>query len=113
MSNEEDTKQIVDLALVPVGTVVEIAQTGDWGGLVRVCLDSEARVVADAEHVVDDFKALVLGGVVDGCDVGDLCVLSRGVVLQEGEGGDDAGGRDVDGQLVFPHGESGLSSDSA
>jgi hypothetical protein len=35
------------------------------------------------------------------------------VVLQEGEGGDDAGGRDVDGQLVFPHGESGLSSDSA
>ena len=42
-----------------------------------------------------------------------MCVLSRGVVLQEGEGGDDAGRRDVDGQLVFPHGEPGLPSDSA
>jgi hypothetical protein len=35
------------------------------------------------------------------------------VVLQEGEGGDNAGGRNVDGQLVFPYGESGIPSDRA
>ena len=69
MSNEEDTKQIVDLTFVPVGTIVEIAQTGYWSGLIRVRLDPQARVVTDAEHVVDDLKALVLGGVVDGGDI--------------------------------------------
>lgn len=102
VSDEEDAEQIVDLALVPVGAVVEIAQTGHGGGLVGICLDPQARVVADAEHVVDDLEALVLGGVVDCGDVGDLGVLGSGVVLEEGEGGDDARGRDVDGQFILP-----------
>ena len=69
VSNEEDTEQIVDLSFVPVGAVVEIAQTGYWGSLIRVRLDPQARVVTDAEHVIDDLKTLVLGGVVDGCDI--------------------------------------------
>ena len=33
------------------------------------------------------------------------------MVLEEGEGGDDAGGRDVDGQLILPDGESWVWSD--
>ena len=65
--------------------------------------------MADAEHVVDDLEALVFGGVVDGGNVRDLCILGRGVVLEKGEDGDDAGGGDADGQFVFPDRESALS----
>lgn len=56
----------------------------------------------DAEHVVDHLEPLVLGRVVDGGDVGYLGVLGGSVVLEEGEDGDNTGGRDVDGQLVLP-----------
>ena len=105
VTDEEDTEEVVDLALVPVGAVVQVADTGHGGGLVGICLDPQTRVVADAQHVVDDLEALVLGGVVDGGDVGHLGVLGGGVVLEEGEDGDDAGGRDADGQLVLPDGE--------
>jgi hypothetical protein len=113
VSDEENTEQVVDLALVPVGTIVEIAQTGHRGRLVRVRLDPQARVVADAEHVVDDLEALVLGGVVDSGDVGNLGVFGRGVVLEEGKGGDNARRRDVDGQLVLPYGEPANPSATA
>jgi hypothetical protein len=111
VSDEEDTKEIVHFALVPVGTIVEIAQTGNRSSLIRVCLDPQARVVTDAKHVVNDLEALVLGGVVDGCDVGDLGVFGRSVVLEEGEGRDDARRRNVDGQFILPYGESGVASD--
>lgn len=105
MSDKEDTKQVVDFSLVPVGSVVQIAQAGNWSCLVCVCLDPQARVVADAEHVVDDLEALVLGGVVDSCDVRDLGVLGGSVVLEEGKGWDDARRWDVNGQLILPDGE--------
>ena len=62
--------------------------------------------MADGEQVVDDFKAGVAGRVVDGGDVADLGELGGGVILEEGEGGENAGGGDVDCELVFPHGES-------
>lgn len=52
--------------------------------------------MADGEQVVDDFEALVAGGVVDGGDVADLGELGGGVVFEEGEDGDDAVGGDVD-----------------
>lgn len=106
VADEENAEEIVDLALVPVSAVVEVADAGHGGGLVGICLDPQTRVVADAQHVVDDLEALVLGGVVDGGDVRHLGVLGGGVVLEEGEDGDDGGRRDVDGQLVLPHGES-------
>ena len=35
------------------------------------------------------------------------------MVLEEGEGGDDAGGRDVDSQLILPDGESWVGSDGS
>lgn len=105
MSNEEDAKKIIDLALVPVGAIVEIAQTGYWGRLIGICLDSDARVVADTEHVVHDLESLVLGGVIDSSNVRDLSVFGCGVVLEEGECGDDTGRRDIDGQFIFPDGE--------
>jgi hypothetical protein len=67
--------------------------------------------VADTEHVVDDLEALVLGRVVDCGDIGDLGVFGRGVVLEEGEGGDDARRGNVDGQLILPYRESAVLSD--
>ena len=63
--------------------------------------------MADGEQVVDDLETLVAGGVVYGGDVGDLGELGGGVVFEEGEGGNDAGGRDVDGELILPDGEPG------
>jgi hypothetical protein len=66
--------------------------------------------VTDGQHVVDDLEALVLGGVVDGGDVGDLGVLGGCVVLEEGEDGEDTGRGDVDGDLILPDGEPWVMS---
>lgn len=56
----------------------------------------------DAEHVVDDLEALVSGRVVYGSNVGYHGKLGGGVVLEELKDGQDARGRDVDRELVFP-----------
>lgn len=100
VTDEEDTEHVVDLTLVPVGTVVEACDGGYGRSLVGVGLDADARVVADGEHVVDDLEALVAGRVVDGGDVADLCEFGGGVVFEEGEDGDDAVGRDVDLEVL-------------
>lgn len=104
--DEEDTKQIIDLALVPVGTIVEGGNRGDRRGLVGVCLDPDAGIVSDGQEIINDFEASIAGWVVDGGDVADLGELGGGVVLEKGEGGDDTGGRDVDDELVLPYRES-------
>jgi hypothetical protein len=96
VADEEDAEHVVNLTLVPVGTVVEACDGGNGRGLVGVGLDADARVVTDGEHVVDDLEALVAGGVVDSGDVADLCEFGGSVVFEEGEDGDDAVGRDVD-----------------
>jgi len=89
VADEEDTEHVVDLTLVPVGTVVETCD--GWYGrcLVGIGLHANARVVADREQVVDDLETLVAGRVVDGGDVADLGVLGGGVVFEEGEDGKD------------------------
>ncbi len=61
--------------------------------------------MSHAEQVVDDFEAGIAGRVVHGGYVRHHGVLGRGVVFQEREDGDDAGGGDVDCELVFPDGE--------
>jgi hypothetical protein len=66
--------------------------------------------VADGEHVVNNLETLVLGGVVDGGDVGNLSVLGGSVVLQEVEDGEDTRRGNVDGELVLPDGEPDSSS---
>lgn len=47
VAGEEDTEQVVDLALVPVGAVKEAGDARHWGRLVGVGLNADARVVAD------------------------------------------------------------------
>ena len=107
MSDEEDAEQVVYFSLVPVGAVVEPADAGDRRGFVCVGFDADASVVPDGEEVVDDFEARVAGWIVHGGDVGYAGEFGGGVVFEEVEGGEDAGGGDVDCELVFPHGESG------
>lgn len=77
---EVDTKQVVNLTLIPVGTVEERSDAGNGGGLVGVGLDTDTGVVADTEEVVDDLESLVSGRVVGSGDVADLGELGRGVV---------------------------------
>lgn len=103
--DEENPKQVVHLPLIPIRPIVEPRDARDWRGFVSVCLDSDSRVVSDAEEVVDDLKALVLGGIVHCCDIRYHCVLGCGVVLEERHDRDDAGGRDIDGEFVLPDGE--------
>lgn len=80
VADEKDTKQIVNLALVPVGAVVEPDEAGYRRCLVGVRLDADPGVVPDAEQVVDDLEALVPRGEVDGRDVAELGELGSGVV---------------------------------
>ncbi len=49
VAEEEDSEQIVGLALVPVCAVVEARDAGYWRRLVGIGLDTNARVVADAK----------------------------------------------------------------
>lgn len=102
VSNEEDTEQVVDLTLVPVGTVVETAKRRDRSSLVGVGLDANTGVVADGKHVVDNLEALVAGRVVDSGNVADLGEFGGGVVLEEVEDGKDGGGGNVDDELILP-----------
>ena len=109
VSDEEDSEQVVDLTLVPVGTIVKTANRRDGGGLVGVGLDTDTGVVTDREHVVNDLEALVAGRIIDSGDVADLGELGGGVVLEEVENGKDGGGGDVDDELILPYREPGCS----
>lgn len=105
MTREEDTKHVVNFTLVPQCAIEKTGHTGDGLCLVTVCLDTDTRVVADTEHVVDNLKSLVAGGIVDRSYIGDLGVLGGGVVLEECHDGDQAGRRNINSELVFPDGK--------
>ena len=62
----------------------------------------------DAEHVVDNFEALVLRRVVNGSDITNLSELCSGVIFEEGEHRDDTRWCDADAQLVLPDGKSAV-----
>lgn len=72
MSGEEDTIKIVDFTLVPVGSIKEGGDAWNRGCLVCIRLDSDARVVAHREQVVDDLEALVASGIIGRSDGADL-----------------------------------------
>lgn len=100
-----NSKQIISLSLIPICSIVQVTDRRNGGGLVGVGLDTDTGVVLNGQQVVDNLETLVAGGVVDSRNVRHLGELRRGVVLQESEDGNDGGGGDVDGELVFPDGE--------
>ena len=105
VSREEDTEHIVHLTLVPQRTLEQTRDTRHGGGLVRVGLHPDPRVVANTKQIVDDLEPLVLGGEVNSGDIGDHGVFGRGVGFQKVHHGEQSGGRGVDDQLILPHGE--------
>lgn len=105
VSREEDTEHVVNLTLVPQGTLKQTSNTGNGSGLVRVGLDTDAGVITDAQQVVNDFETLVTGGEVDTSDIGDLGELGGGVVLEEAYNGDNAGGSSVNSEFILPDSE--------
>lgn len=106
MTDEEHAEKVVDLALVPICAVIETGDRRHGCRLVCIRLHPDPGIVTDREQIVDDLKSLISCRVVDGCDVADLCELGSSMVLEEGEGGNDASGWDVDGELVLPNRES-------
>lgn len=119
MVDEEDAKQVVDLAFVPahqsstraihllvndrapVRCPIDLGRTRDGRDLVGVGLDLDPAGVADAEELVDDLEPLGAGGVVDPADGHHRLVLALRMVPQEREDRDDAGRCRVERQLVL------------
>ena len=105
MAHKENPKQVVHLPLVPVRAVKEASNARHRCGFIRICLYSYSGIVTDAEKVIHDFEALISCGVVHGRYIHHRSIFSRRVVLQEGDYGEDTGGRDVYSELVFPNRE--------
>jgi hypothetical protein len=82
VSNEEDSKEIVNLSLVPVGAIIQAGNARDRRSLIGICLDPDAGVVAYAQKVIDHFESLVPGREVHGRDVRYLCEFGGGVICR-------------------------------
>lgn len=102
VTREKDTEHIVDLTLVPQGTLKQTSHTGYWGRLVRIRLDADARVVPHTEHVVNHLETLVAGREINAGNVGDLRKLGGRVILEEAHDRDHTSWRGVDGELILP-----------
>ena len=105
MTHKKDPKQIIDLPLIPVRPIKQPRNTRDGVRLIRIRLDPYPRVMPHAQHVVDDFKALIPRRVVDGGDIGDHGELGGGMVAEKGKDRDDASRRNVDCEFIFPDGK--------
>lgn len=105
MIREEDAVHIVRLTLEPVRAVVQECHTRHRRGLIGIRLDPDPGVVTHRQQVVDDLEAVGARGVVDTADIRDHGELRGRVVLQEGEDRDHRGRRNVDRELILPHGE--------
>lgn len=81
MIHKKHAKKIIYFPFVPISPIVEGADGGDGCCFVSVGFDPDAAVVTHGEEVVNDFEALVFGGEVDCCYVGDLGVFCCGVVF--------------------------------
>lgn len=82
VTDKENSEHIIDLPLVPVGSIVKICDAGNRRCLVCVGLHSNPRVVADAQEIVDNLKSLVSGGEIDSGDIGNLGKLGGSVVCR-------------------------------
>jgi hypothetical protein len=82
VSNEEDSKEIVDLSLVPVGAIIQAGNARYRRSLICIRLNPDTGVVAYAQKVIDHFKSLVAGRKVHGRDVRYLCKFGGGVICR-------------------------------
>jgi hypothetical protein len=80
VSNEEDAKHVVDLTLIPVGSVVEAGNRWYRLRLVGIGLDAYPGVVSDAQKVIDDLESLITGREIDSRDIRNCGEFRRSVV---------------------------------
>ena len=102
VANEEDPEEVVNLTLIPIRAVVKTCDAWDGRSFVCVCLDSDARVVSDAEKVIDNLEAGIPRRIIDCRNVRHHGELRSCVVFEEGHDRDNSRRRDVDGELVLP-----------
>jgi len=100
---EEHPEHVPHLPLVPVGAQVHLSGRVDGRELVRVGLDTDARVEADRQKVVHDLKPVLPGGNIHGRQVTDAGELRVDVEVEEGQHGHHTRGADHQLQLVAGH----------
>src|SRR6201999_1858245 len=94
MAIEHHAKQIVDLALVPIGARIDRGSAHDRGILVSLDLDPDPPVQLRREQMVDDVEALLALRIVDPRNIDDRNELSRWIIAEELERLNDARGLD-------------------
>lgn len=105
VTQEEDTKQVPNLPLVPIGGSEHTRRTWNRCDLICIRLDSDSRVELDAQQMVYDFESLGTCGVVGSRDVHQRSELTLSVVSKESQGGDDGRWVDIECQFVLDDGE--------
>ena len=81
----------------PICAVEQLGGARDGIDLVRICFDSNAAGIPDAQQVISNFKAFIMGGVVGAGDVHKGLELTVVMVAQKLEDGEEARGCNVEG----------------
>lgn len=102
---EEHAEQIPHLPLIPIRAMEHGHRTRHRIRLVRIRLDPNAPRILDTQQMIHHLETFLPLGEIDPADVHERLELALRVVAQEGEGGEDTGGGDVERELVFEDGE--------
>lgn len=100
MVGEVDSEHVENFAFVPIGTLENVANWIQRRQLVSISLDSDPRVEAKREQIVNHFKSVLPGRHVNTSNVDQVGELSVVMVLQEGDDWQDTFRSNQDLQLV-------------
>lgn len=81
MTGKEDTIHVPRFSLVPIGAHEQSGNGWHGGSFICIRLDSDPTVVLDTQEVVDDFKSLGSGRIINSANVHHRLVASVGVVF--------------------------------
>lgn len=97
---EEDTVHVPDFTFIPIGRLVHFAGGIQWSKFICVGLDTNARVVAQRQQIVDNLEAVLAARYIHASyvhQVGELCLM---MILQELQHGHNSFGRNQHLQLI-------------
>lgn len=103
MPYEENSKKIVNLSLVPIGSFVKSRDARDRRSLIGIGFYSDSRVMPDAEEIVYNLKPVAFSWVIDGCDIGHHRVFSGCMVFEKGHDWNDTCRRNINCEFVLPY----------
>lgn len=84
----------------PIRAIEQLGGARNGIDLVRICFDSNAAGMPDAQQVISNFKAFVVGGVVGARDVHKGLELTVVMVAQKLEDGEETRGCNVEGEFI-------------